>query len=296
MLLDPFQYDFFVLGTAATTLAGGLCGLMGVYIVLRRMAYIGHGMAHAVFGGAVVSYVIPFMGFFVGASIWGFLTALLITLTTRKRQIGADAAIGIITTSSFAIGVAVISRYKTFTRDFEAALFGNILGVSPGDLAAIAAVSAAAVVIVFLGFKLLLFATFDQEVARFYGVPTGWIDAMFSLVLAATIVVSLQVLGATLIAAAIVIPPIVARLLTNSFRRMVVLSTGLGAFCGLMGIYVSWWIDVSSGASVVLLSAALFVVALAYSGLRRHLGASRRRMAARAPEEVPAGSPPPATP
>lgn len=296
MLLDPFAYDFFVLGIAATTLAGGLCGLMGVYIVLRRMSYIGHGMAHAVFGGAVVSYVIPFMGFFVGASIWGFLTALLITLTTRKRQIGADAAIGIITTSSFAIGVAVISRYKTFTRDFEAALFGNILGVSPGDLAAIAAVSAAAVVIVFLGFKLLLFATFDQEVARFYGVPTGWIDAMFSLVLAATIVVSLQVLGATLIAAAIVIPPIVARLLTNSFRRMVILSTGLGAFCGLMGIYVSWWIDVSSGASVVLLSAALFVAALAYSGLRRQLGASRRRLAARPAEEVPAGSPPPATP
>ena len=296
MLLDPFAYDFFVLGIAATTLAGGLCGLMGVYIVLRRMSYIGHGMAHAVFGGAVVSYVIPFMGFFVGASIWGFLTALLITLTTRKRQIGADAAIGIITTSSFAIGVAVISRYKTFTRDFEAALFGNILGVSPGDLAAIAAVSAAAVVIVFLGFKLLLFATFDQEVARFYGVPTGWIDAMFSLVLAATIVVSLQVLGATLIAAAIVIPPIVARLLTNSFRRMVILSTGLGAFCGLMGIYVSWWIDVSSGASVVLLSAALFVAALAYSGLRRQLGASRRRLAARPTEEAPAGSPPPATP
>ena len=293
-MLDPFRYDFFVLGIAATTLAGGLCGLMGVYIVLRRMSYIGHGMAHAVFGGAVVSYVIPFMGFFVGASIWGFLTALLITLTTRKRQIGADAAIGIITTSSFAIGVAVISRYKTFTRDFEAALFGNILGVSPGDLAAIAAVSAAAAVIVFLGFKLLLFATFDQEVARFYGVPTGWIDAMFSLVLAATIVVSLQVLGATLIAAAIVIPPIVARLLTNSFRRMVVLSSGLGALCGLMGIYVSWWIDVSSGASVVLLSATLFIAALAYSGLRRQFGASRRRLAARPPDEVPAGSTPPA--
>ena len=290
-MLDPFEYDFFVLGIAATTLAGGLCGLMGVYIVLRRMSYIGHGMAHAVFGGAVVSYVIPFLGFFVGASIWGFLTAMLITLTTRKRQIGADAAIGIITTSSFAIGVAVISRYKTFTRDFEAALFGDILGVSQGDLVAIAAVSAAAAVIVFLGFKLLLFSTFDREVARFYGVPTGWIDTMFSLVLAATIVVSLQVLGATLIAAAIVIPPIVARLLTNSFRRMVMLSSGLGAFCGLMGIYLSWWIDVSSGASVVLLSAALFVAALAYSGLRRQLGGSQRPFRDRAPEVSTSSAP-----
>ena len=290
-MLEPFEYEFFVRGIVATTLAGGLCGLLGVYIVLRRMAYIGHGMAHAVFGGAVVSYVIPFMGFFVGASIWGFLTAMLITLTTRKRQIGADAAIGIITTSSFAIGVALISRYKTFTRDFEAALFGNILGVSQGDLLAIVAVSVAAAVIIFLGFKLLLFSTFDQEVARFYGVPTSWIDAMFSLVLAATIVVSLQVLGATLIAAAIVIPPIVARLLTNNFRRMVVMSSGLGAFCGLAGIYLSWYIDVSSGASVVLLSAALFVVALGYSSLKRQLGSSLRRLRGR-PPRMPASPAP----
>jgi manganese/iron transport system permease protein/iron/zinc/copper transport system permease protein len=275
-VFEPFEYGFFVRGIVATTLAGGLCGLMGVYIVLRRMAYIGHGMAHAVFGGAVVSYVTPFIGFFVGASIWGFLSALLITLTTRKRQIGADAAIGIVTTASFAIGVAIISRYKTFTRDFEAALFGNILGVSQGDLIAILVVAAVAALVVFLGFKLLLFSTFDQEVARFYGVPTGWVDTMFSMVLAATIVVSLQVLGATLIAAAIVIPPIVARLLTNSFRRMVLLATGLGAFCGLAGIYVSWYIDVSSGASVVLLSAALFVVALAYSVLKKQFSAHGR--------------------
>ena len=261
---------------------------MGVYIVLRRMAYIGHGMAHAVFGGAVVSYVIPYIGYFVGASIWGFFTALLITLTTRKRQIGADAAIGIITTASFAVGVAIISRYKTFTRDFEAALFGNILGVSQGDLLAIVVVTVAAALIIFIGFKLLLFSTFDQEVARFYGVPTGWVDTMFSLVLAATIVVSLQVLGATLIAAAIVIPPIVARLLTNSFRRMILLSSGVGAFCGLAGIYLSWYIDVSSGASVVLLSAALFGVVLTYTSLKRQLASSLRRLTGR----VPAGSAP----
>lgn len=275
-MFEPFQYEFFVRGLLAATLVGGLCGLIGVYIVLRRMAYIGHGLSHAVFGGAVVSYVMSF-NFFVGASIWGFLSALLITLTTRKRKIGTDAAIGIITTASFALGIALISRFKTFTRSFDAALFGNILGVSHGDLLAIVVVVVLTAVVLFFGYKLFLFATFDPDVAKFYGVPTGWVDTMFSLVLAATIVVSMQVLGVTLIAAAIVIPPIVARLLTDSFKTMIFLSTGIGAFCGLGGIYLSFYVDVSSGASVVLFSALLFVVVLLYSNLKGKLSLVTRR-------------------
>jgi manganese/iron transport system permease protein/iron/zinc/copper transport system permease protein len=275
-VFEPFQYEFFVRGLLAATLVGGLCGLIGVYIVLRRMAYIGHGLSHAVFGGAVVSYVMSF-NFFVGASIWGFLSALLITLTTRKRKIGTDAAIGIITTASFALGIALISRFKTFTRSFDAALFGNILGVSHGDLLAIVVVVVLTAVVLFFGYKLFLFATFDPDVAKFYGVPTGWVDTMFSLVLAATIVVSMQVLGVTLIAAAIVIPPIVARLLTDSFKTMIFLSTGIGAFCGLGGIYLSFYVDVSSGASVVLFSALLFVVVLLYSNLKGKLSLVTRR-------------------
>lgn len=272
-MLEPLQYDFFVRGLIAATVVGGLCGLVGVYIVLRRMSYIGHGLSHAVFGGAVVSYVMSF-NFYVGASVWGFLSALLINATTRRRpMIGADAAIGIITTASFALGVALISRYRTFTRSFDAALFGNILGVTERDLIAIAAVSAGAAAIIFVIYKQLLFATFDPEVARFYGVRTEWIDTLFSIMLAGTVVVSMQVLGVTLIAAAIVIPPIVARLLTDSFHRVVMLSTAIGAFCGLGGVYMSYYIDVSSGASVVLLAAALFVAAMAYTSVRGRAGA-----------------------
>ena len=234
-MFEPLQYEFFVRGLLAATLVGSLCGLIGVYIVLRKMAYIGHGLSHAVFGGAVVSYVMSF-NFFIGASIWGFISAMLITLTTRKRKIGSDAAIGIITTASFALGIALISRFKTFTRSFDAALFGNILGVSEGDLLAIVVVTAATGVILLVGYKLFLFTTFDPDVAKYYGVPTGWVDTMFSLVLAATIVVSMQVLGVTMIAAAIVIPPVVARMLTDNFKNMILLSTGIGAFCGLGGI------------------------------------------------------------
>ena len=203
--------------------------------------------------------------FFLGASVWGFLSALLITFTTRKKKIGTDAAIGIITTASFALGVAIISRFKSFTRSFDAALFGNILGVSQTDLIAIVIVVILVGAVLFVGYKLFLFHTFDPEVAESYGVPTVWLDTMFSLVLAATIVVSIQVLGVTLISAAIVIPPIVARLMVDSFKSMIILSTIIGAFCGIGGIYASYYIDVSSGASVVLFSAIIFILVLSYT-------------------------------
>lgn len=267
MLLEPFEFGFFVRAMIAACLIGGLCGLMGVYIVLRGMSYIGHGLSHAIFGGAVVSWIMS-INFFVGATVWGFLSAILVAWTTRRNPIGSDAAIGIITTASFALGIAIISRFGSFTRDFEASLWGSVLAVDREDLIAIAVVTAVVALVFFVGYKLFLFATFDSDVAQFYGVPTGWVDTLFALLLAGTIVVSMQVLGVTMIAAAVVIPPIVARLLTNSFRTMTLLSTGIGIMCSVLGIYISYFIDVSSGASVVLLSAALFVTVLAWTKIR----------------------------
>ena len=277
-MLEPLQYEFFVRGLIVATLVGGLCGVIGVYVVLRRMSYIGHGLSHAIFGGAVVSYVLS-INFFLGASLWGFVSALLINLTTRRRSISADAAIGIVTTSSFALGIALLSRYKNFTRSFDAALFGNILGITETDVFAIAAVSAVTAVAVFVAYKHLLFTTFEPEVAGFYGVPTGWIDAGFALLLAAVIVVSLQVLGVTMIAAAIVIPPISARMLTNDFSKMLLSSVAIGAFCGLGGLYVSYYIDVSSGASVVLFSALVFLASLGFASVKGRLSAGLRSVA-----------------
>ena len=278
-MFTPLEYEFFVRGLIVATLVGGLCGLIGVYVVLRQMAYIGHGLAHAIFGGAVTSYVLS-INFFLGASLWGFVSAMLINMASRRRSISADAAIGIVTTSSFALGIALISKFRNFTRSFDAALFGNILGITQADMFAIFAVAAVAAVAVFIGYKYLLFTTFDYEVARFYGVPTGWIDAGFALLLAAVIVVSLQVLGVTMIAAAIVIPPVSARLLTNDFTKMLLLSVVIGAFCGLGGLYMSFYIDVSSGASVVLFSASVFLVALGYTSLLNRLNSSRWRSGA----------------
>src|SRR5712692_7004541 len=166
--LEPFQFEFFRNGFVAAILVGGLCGMIGVYVVLRGMSYIGHGLSHAIFGGAVLSYVMAW-NFYIGAGLWGFIAALLINQTTRRYKIGADAAIGIITTASFAVGVALISRVRKFTTNFEAALFGNVLGVTANDVIVIAATLALSAALIFFFYKQLLFITFDRDVARIYG-------------------------------------------------------------------------------------------------------------------------------
>jgi ABC-type Mn2+/Zn2+ transport system permease subunit len=259
-ITEPLEYEFFRQGLIVATLVGALCGAMGVYIVLRRMSYIGHGLSHAVFGGAVVAYLLN-VSFFIGAGLWGFLSALLINATARRRHIGADAAIGIVTTASFALGVALISKERTFTRNFEAALFGNILGVTTSDIFIVLGVTVAIMTALFFAYKQLLFTTFDPEIARVYGVQTDWVDAGFALALAATIVASMNIVGVTLIAAAIVIPPATARLVTKSFGRMLVLSTLLGALTGFAGMFISFEFDISSGAAIVLLGTVIFGIA-----------------------------------
>jgi len=273
VLLEPFQFEFFRNGTIAAVLVGGLCGLVGVYIVLRGMSYIGHGLSHAIFGGAVVAFVMTW-NFYVGAGVWGFVAAVLINQTVRRTRISADAAIGVITTASFAVGVALISRYRNFTRSFDAALFGNILGITPEDVGVVVGVTMMTAAIIFFLYKQLLFTTFDAEVARVYGVKTEWVDTLFALVLAAALIVSMQILGVTLIAAALVIPAITARLLTDSFNRMILLSTLIGAWTGLAGMYLSYYVDVASGATIVLLQATVFGLVLTMTSLQKR--ASRR--------------------
>ncbi|HEY7399265.1 MAG TPA: metal ABC transporter permease [Actinomycetota bacterium] len=264
---DPLHYAFFRHALVVATIAGALCGLVGVYVVLRGMSYIGHGLSHAIFGGAVASYALE-INFYLGAGLWGLVSALLITKVARRRTIGADAAIGVVTSASFAVGVAIISVIGSFTRNFEAALFGNVLGVTMSDVLVVAGVGVFAASVVFFQYRELLFATFDPEVAEVSGVRTGRVDTLLALVLSATITATMNVMGVTLIAATLVIPPVTARLLTDSFHRMLWISTATGAACGLVGVYLSYYLDWSSGASVVLTSAVVFVVAFVISGFR----------------------------
>jgi ABC-type Mn2+/Zn2+ transport system permease subunit len=266
-LLEPFRYEFFQRGMFVATVTGALCGLIGVYVVLRGMSYIGHGLSHAIFGGAVASSVLG-VNVFLGAGLWGLVAALFINKVARRRTIGADAAIGVVTSASFAVGIIIISAQRTFVVNFEALLWGNVLGVAPSDVPIVIGVAVFAAVAVFFGYRQLLFTTFDPEVAEVSGVRTERVDILLALMLTATIAATMNVLGVTMIAAMLVIPPVIARLLTDSFARMVWISVAVGTLCGFAGVYGSYYLDWSSGGTVVIAAAGLFVAAFAASGLR----------------------------
>ncbi|HET9312042.1 MAG TPA: metal ABC transporter permease [Actinomycetota bacterium] len=267
ILLEPFRYEFFRNGIAVATLAGALCGLVGVYVVLRGMSYIGHGLSHAIFGSAVAFFALG-LGFYAGGAIGGLVAAVLILLIARLRSIGADAAIGVITSAAFAVGIVIISE-RGSTLNLDAALFGNVLGVTAADVLVVAGVAIATAVVVFLRYRQLLFTTFDPEVADISGVSTARMDLLLALMLTALITVGMNVLGVTLIAAMLVIPPVIGRLLTDSFHRMLWISVVVGTFCGFVGVYLSYYLDWPSGPAVVLTAAALFAVAYLVSSVRR---------------------------
>lgn len=266
-LLDPFQYPFFVKGVVVATLSGALCGLIGVYITLRGMSYIGHGLSHAIFGGFAASSIIG-VNYYLGAGLWGLASALSINAVTRRRRIGADAAIGVITTASFALGVALLTVFGTKGPSFDAALFGSIIGVTAADVWILVAILAFTTMVIFFNYRAMLFATFDPDVADVSGVRVARVDALLMLVLSLAILATLTVIGVTLVAATLVTPAVVARMLTDRFARMLFWSTGIGAACGLVGMNLSYHLDVPSGTTIVLTSAAVFTVVLAATGGR----------------------------
>ncbi len=284
-LLAPFEFEFFRNGLAVATLAGALCGLIGVYVVLKGMSYIGHGLSHAIFGGFAASTLLG-VNVVLGAGVWGVASALMINGVTRRRVIGADAAIGVVTTASFALGLALFAVLGGAGGSFDAALFGSILGVARIDVWVVAGVAALAVIVVVLGYRPLLFATFDPEVADVSGVAVARVDAVLMVVLAASILATMQVLGVTLIAATLVIPATVARMLTSSFARMLVLATAIGAMCGFAGMNLSYHLDVQSGPAIVLVGAALFAVVFVAGGPRRRRRAPGTREAGARPRRA----------
>jgi ABC-type Mn2+/Zn2+ transport system permease subunit len=267
-LLKPFSYEFFRNGLIIATLAGALCGLIGVFVVLRGMSYIGHGLSHAVFGGAALAAVLN-LNYFLGAGFWGLASGLMIGRVSRKRIIGADAAIGVITTASFAMGLALQARFGQAKRSIDAVLFGNVLGVFTSDILAVAGVGILSVVVIVGLYRKLLFATFDPEVAGVSGVSVPAMEAVLMVLLSATILVTVRVIGVLLISALLVLPAVTARLMTNSFGRMLWLSPVLGAVFGGVGMYISWYADIPSGAVIILAGTLVFIAAYSAVGVRR---------------------------
>jgi manganese/iron transport system permease protein/iron/zinc/copper transport system permease protein len=272
-LLEPYGFQFFRNGLVVATIAGALCGLLGVFVVLRGMSYIGHGLSHAVFGGAAASAVLQ-INFFIGAGIWGIVSGVLIARVSRRRVIGADAAIGVVTTASFALGLALMNRYGQASKSIEAVLFGSVLGVKVSDIIAVSAVALLALAVIMLTYRKLLFSTFDPDVAQVSGVRVSLVEAMLLALLSLTILVTMRVIGTLLISALLVIPAASARLTTNSFSRMLWISPLIGGVTCFVGMNLSYFLDTSASATIILLDALVFIVAYVTASAR-----SRIRMA-----------------
>jgi ABC-type Mn2+/Zn2+ transport system permease subunit len=278
ILLDPFAYAFFGRAMAAGILIGAMCGALSSFVVLRRMSYIGHGLAHAVLGGVGVGVAFG-VDLYVGAAAATVLAALLIDRVTRRRGLHADAAIGIVTTAIFAVGVATLSIVPTRV-NVEALLFGNILGVDRVDLWVAAGIGTAFAAVLFVLYKPLVLTTFDPEVAAVHGVRTGIVELVFSLTTAAVVVASVRVLGVLLIAAAVVVPAAAARLVTRSFGVMLLVATVIGVASSVVGLYASFHVNVPSGPTIVLAGSGVFTVAFVASALRERGAVARARAAA----------------
>lgn len=267
-LTDPFtSYSFFGRAMLALVLAGAICGALGAYVVVRRMSYIAHGLSHSVIGGAAVAAALG-ANLLLGAGLWAFLSAVLIDRVGRRRGLYPDTAIGIVTTTSFALGVAIISSMRGIRLNLDSFLFGSVLGVTVTDVALAAAVAALVAVVLFVRYRPLLFTTFDPEVASAHGITVGRYETVFALLLTAGIVASMRVLGVLLVAAAVVIPPATARLLTHDFSRMLPLAAGLGAASAVPGMYLSWHLSIAPGPAVVLVQASLLCLAWLAVGSR----------------------------
>ena len=268
-MLEPLGYTFFVKGLFVAGLSGALLGFIGVYIVLRGMSYIGHGLSHSIFGGFAAVQLFATQFYILGAGLWGIASALAINAVSKRSRLGADAAIGVITTASFALGVALFARFGSSGPSFENALFGSILGISIEQIVGLVAVSLLAVIFVFVRYRALLFTTFDPDVANVSGVRVGRVEAQLMIILSLSILATLTVIGVTLVAAMLVIPAVVARMLTDSFSRMLAWSTAVGTVSGLVGMYVSYYAEVPSGTMIVLVGTAIFLVVFAFAGSAR---------------------------
>jgi manganese/iron transport system permease protein/iron/zinc/copper transport system permease protein len=259
LLLTPLGYQFFQRALIAGIVIGALCGAMSVPVTLRRMSYIGHGLAHSVIGGVAVGVALG-INLYAGAIFATVVAALLIDRVARREGVHIDAAIGIVTTAAFALGIVVLALVPSRV-NLEAVLFGNLLGVTTEDLMLALSVTAVTAVILFAGYKRGIFTLFDEDVARAHGINVNATILTLNLLTAAVVVASVRVLGALLIAAAIVLPAATARLVTRRFARFSLLAIAIGTLTAIIGLYASFHLDIPSGPAVVLAGTLFFTLA-----------------------------------
>jgi ABC-type Mn2+/Zn2+ transport system permease subunit len=263
-LAEPLQHGFMRNAFAAIVLVGLICGVMGVFVILRGLAFMGDAIAHAIFPGVVISYVIG-GSFLVGAIIAAMVVSVAVGVVTQSGLLRNDTAIGVFFVGAFALGVAIISTQRSYARDVTSLLFGSILGVSHQDLLLTAVVGGIVLLAIGLFRRELVTISFDRTFARTHGLNLwGW-DQFFLLLLALTIVISLQTVGNILVLAMLVTPAATARMLTVRLAPMAAVSGLIGMASGVCGLYVSYYLGVSSGASIVLVATAIFIIVFLFA-------------------------------
>jgi manganese/iron transport system permease protein len=268
-LLEPLQYGFMLRGLAAAAIVGVVCAVVGSFVVLRGLAFYGGALAHTILPGVALGYILT--GGSTDLFGWALLaagaSALLISAVSRSGRVSEDSAIGITFAGMFALGIALISTVRDSTVDLAHFLFGHVLGVSSSDLGLTAGIAAFVLLLVFAFYKELVIIAFDPTLARTLRLPHGALDMLMMLLIALTIVVSLQTVGIALMVAMLVTPAAAARLVTRRLPAMMAVAVLIGVGSGLGGLYGSFFIRVSSGAAIVLVATVVFLAVWAATAL-----------------------------
>jgi ABC-type Mn2+/Zn2+ transport system permease subunit len=267
LLIAPFRYPFIQSAFFAVVLVGLCCAVIGVYVVLRRMAFIGDALAHTMLPGIVVAYLNQW-NLSLGAVVAGVLTALGIGWLSRRDEIREDTAIGVLFTAMFALGILLVSSTRSF-RDFNHILFGNLLGVTFADVRLMLLLTVLILVTLFLVHKELELTSFDPTHARVMGLSADKLRYLLLVLLALTVVSAIQVVGVVLTSALLITPAATAALLSERLSRMMAIAVFISVVSGVVGLYISFYANVSSGATIVLTCTVFFGVAWFVASLRR---------------------------
>lgn len=263
-ITEPLQYTFIVRALLAATVVGVVCSVLGTYVVLRGMAFFGDALAHTILPGVVVAFLLG-LPLALGALVMGVITAVGIGALSNQGMVKEDTAIGVIFAGTFALGVAMLSATGNYTVDLAHFLFGNLLGVTATDLWVILGLSGVVLAVVALFYKEFLVISFDPTLATTLRLPTTFLRYLLLILIAVTIVVALQVVGIALMVAMLVTPAATASLLTRRLPPMMGISAVLGVVSGVVGLYTSYYLNIASGPSVVLIATFLFILAFLFA-------------------------------
>jgi len=247
-------------GLLASVIVGVLCAVMGAYVVLRGMAFLGDAMAHAILPGVAIAYILR-GDLLIGAGAAAVVIALSIGFFSKEGTVKEDTAIGILFAAALSLGVALISTMQTYAVDLSHILFGNVLGVSASDLWLIGGLSLGILLTVGVLYKPFLVISFDPVLAATLRLPAELLRNLMLVLLALTVVVSLQTVGVSLAAAMLVTPAATAYLLTRRLAPMMLVSALIGAISSVIGLYISYYFNIVSGSSIVLTATAIFLLA-----------------------------------